>query len=369
MFKKYKIKYYNFRLLFVVLLASVMGVLAVGSADPTYQNKQMLGAIAGIIIMIIVSLISYNFILKFYWVIYLVNALLLAATYTNFGDSTNGAQRWLKFGGITFQPSETAKLLLILFFAQFIMLNRKSINHILKLSLTCILFLVPALLIYKQPDLSTTLVIVTIFCVMLFVGGISWKYILTVASILLPVVLVFVFLAIQPEATLLENHQKERILAFINPEEYSDSTAYQQLNSVLAIASGQLEGKGYMNNEVTSVKNGQYILEPHTDFIFAVIGEEFGYYGSIAVVTVLFSIVLECLYVAYKAKDISGQLVAAGMAAWIGFQSFFNLGVATFILPNTGLPLPFISYGLTSLWSLYLGIGVVLNINLQQRRK
>ena len=109
-------------------------------------------------------------------------------------------------------------------------------------------------------------------------------------------------------------------------------------------------------------------MEPHTDFIFAVIGEEFGFKGSIFLIAVLFSIVLECLYVAYKAKDTAGRLIASGVAAWIGFQTFFNLGVTTLILPNTGLPLPFISYGLTSVLCLYMGIGFVLNVKLQPRK-
>ena len=175
-------------------------------------------------------------------------------------------------------------------------------------------------------------------------------------------------MALQPDNTLLKDYQKERILSFIYPEEYADSTAYQQLNSVVAIASGQADGKGYKNNEVTSVKNGRYILEPHTDFIFAVIGEEFGFKGSVFLIAVLFSIVLECLYVAYKAKDTAGRLIASGVAAWIGFQTFVNLGVASFILPNTGLPLPFVSYGLTSIWCLYMAIGFVLNVKLQPRK-
>lgn len=227
---------------------------------------------------------------------------------------------------------------------------------------------IPALLILKQPDLSTTIVIAAIFCSIIFVAGLSWRYIIAAIAIVVPIVCVFVFLAIQPDMELLEPHQKQRILAFIDPEEYADTTAYQQINSVKAIASGQLNGKGYKNNEVTSVKNGRYILEPHTDFIFAVIGEELGFKGSVFLIAVLFSIVLECLYVAYKAKDTAGRIIAAGVGAWIGFQTFINLGVVTFVLPNTGLPLPFISYGLTSVLCLYIGLGLVLNVKLQPRK-
>ena len=369
MFKKYRLRDFDFRLVILVLLASGISVMAVGSANESYVKTQIIGIVAGFVAMLIIALFDYAWVLKFYWVMYVgILGLLVLTAYSPLGDTSGGAQRWIDLGGIRFQPSELAKIVLILFFAQFIMRNRKTLNKLTTLMVCCVLFGIPAYLILDQPDLSTTLVIVTIFCTLLFVGGLSWRYILTVAGIAIPVLCVFVFLAIQPEANLLEDHQKERILAFIAPEEYADSTAYQQNNSVIAIASGRLLGKGYKNNEVTSVKNGRYILEPHTDFIFAVIGEELGFRGSVFLIAVLFSIVLECLYVAYKAKDTAGRLIASGVAAWIGFQTFFNLGVTTFILPNTGLPLPFISYGLTSIMCLYMAIGFVLNVKLQQRK-
>ena len=369
MFKKYRLRDFDFRLVILVLLASGISVMAVGSANESYVKTQIIGIVAGFVAMLVIALFDYAWVLKFYWVMYVgILGLLVLTAYSPLGDTSGGAQRWIDLGGIRFQPSELAKIVLILFFAQFIMRNKKTLNKLTTLLIAGVLFAVPAYLILDQPDLSTTLVIVTIFCTLLFVGGLSWRYILTVAGIAIPVLSVFVFLAIQPEANLLEDHQKERILAFIAPEEYADSTAYQQNNSVIAIASGRLLGKGYKNNEVTSVKNGRYILEPHTDFIFAVIGEELGFRGSVFLVAVLFSIVLECLYVAYKAKDTAGRLIACGVAAWIGFQTFFNLGVATFILPNTGLPLPFISYGLTSVLCLYMSSGFVLNVKLQQRK-
>ena len=369
MLKKYRLRDFDFRLVILVLIASGISIMAVGSANESYVKTQIIGIAASFVIMIVISLFDYAWILKFSWIMYIgVVGLLILTTYSPLGDDSGGAQRWINLGPIRFQPSELAKIVLILFLAQFIMKNKKTLNKLSTLMVAGVLFGIPALLIKEQPDLSTTLVLVAVFCTLIFVGGLSWRYILTVAGIAIPVLLVFVFLAIQPDANLLENHQKERILAFINPEEYADSTAYQQNNSVIAIASGQLLGKGYKNNEVTSVKNGRFILEPHTDFIFAVIGEELGFRGSVFLIAVLFSIVLECLYVAYKAKDTAGRLIAAGVAAWIGFQTFFNLGVATFILPNTGLPLPFISYGLTSILCLYMAIGVVLNVKLQQRK-
>lgn len=369
MFKKYRLRDFDFRLIILILLSSCISIVAVNSANEEYVGRQLMGIVIGFGLMMVIAFIDYGWVLKLNWLMYIGMLVLLFATgYTSIGDSGGGAQRWIEIGSLRFQPSELAKLVLILFFAQFIMKHKRNINKLSTIITAGILFAIPAFMILDQPDLSTTIVVTLIFCALLFVGEISWRYIISAIAIVIPVACVFVFLALQPDNTLLEDYQKERILSFIYPEEYADSTAYQQLNSVVAIASGQLNGKGYKNNEVTSVKNGRYILEPHTDFIFAVIGEEFGFKGSVFLVAVLFSIVLECLYVAYKAKDTAGRLIASGVAAWIGFQTFINLGVASFILPNTGLPLPFVSYGLTSIWCLYMAIGFVMNVKLQPRK-
>jgi rod shape determining protein RodA len=157
-------------------------------------------------------------------------------------------------------------------------------------------------------------------------------------------------------------------MAFINPHEYANEEAYQQLNSVMAIGSGQLDGKGYKNNEITSVKNGNFLSEAQTDFIFAVIGEEFGFKGCLLVIVLIMLVAIECLSIARKSSDLAGTVIGAGLGGMIAVQGFFNMGVATFILPNTGLPLPFVSYGLTSLVSLYIAIGFVLNVRLQAKR-
>ena len=151
------------------------------------------------------------------------------------------------------------------------------------------------------------------------------------------------------------------------PDNASDE-AYQQKNSVMAIGSGQLTGKGLDNNTTTSVKNGNFISEPQTDFIFAVVGEEMGFLGSALIIILLLLITIECIIIAKRAKDLSGRLLCCGVAALIGFQSFVNICVVTGLMPNTGIPLPFVSYGLTSLVSSFIGIGLVLNVGLQPRK-
>ncbi|MEI3340412.1 MAG: FtsW/RodA/SpoVE family cell cycle protein [Eubacterium sp.] len=136
----------------------------------------------------------------------------------------------------------------------------------------------------------------------------------------------------------------------------------------MAIGSGQLWGKGLYNNSVASMKNGDYIPEPQTDFIFTIVGEELGFVGCLIVIVLLLLIVFECILVAKNAKDLGGRLICSGVAALIGFQSFVNICVTTGLMPNTGLPLPFVSYGLTSLVSLYIGLGMVLNVGLQAKK-
>ena len=164
-------------------------------------------------------------------------------------------------------------------------------------------------------------------------------------------------------------YQFRRVMAWKYPNDprWSD-IATQQLNSIMAIGSGQLWGKGLNNSFATSMNNTNFIIEPQTDFIFAVVGEELGFAGSIAVIVLLLLVVVECINIARKAKDLSGRLICCGMAALIGFQSFVNISVATGIIPNTGIPLPFVSYGLTSLLTLFAGMGFVLNVGLQPKK-
>lgn len=368
MLRQYRIRDYNFKLMIMVIALAVIGIIAVGSAQESLQGKQILGLAFGVFLMLVLSLFDYSVILYFYWVIYVFNVLLLILVIV-MGDEGNGAQRWLELGGIRFQPSEIAKVFLILFFAQFIYKHQEKLNTF-QYTLACVfLFAIPAVLIFKQPDLSTTIITCLIFCTIMFVGGISWKTIIGILAIFIPAAIIAITLIMQPDQTLINDYQKDRILAFFNKEEYANAEGYQQEYSVMAIGSGQLNGKGYKNNQISSVKNADFIAEQQTDFIFAVIGEEFGFIGTCTVVILILLISVECFLTARKAKDIAGTIIAAGIGAQIGFQAFVNIGVVTYLLPNTGLPLPFVSYGLTSLISSFIGIGFVLNVGLQCKQK
>ena len=345
--KPYRLKDYNFTLVFLVLALSILGVLVVGSARDIYQGRQIIGVVIGLVAMAVVSLMDYEWILNFYWILYGIAVLSLALVLV-IGQEVNGATRWINLGFTTFQPSELAKILLILFFARFIMRHEEDLNDKWTLLKYAGLCGVPLALIIVEPNLSTTICTALVLCLIIYIGGLSYRFILRVLLILIPVTVIFLSIAVQPNQPFLKE--------------------YQQNNSVMAIGSGQLTGKGLDNNTTTSVKNGNFISEPQTDFIFAIVGEELGFVGSCLVIALLLLIVIQCILIGIRAQNLAGRIICCGVGGLIGIQSFINIAVATKMIPNTGVPLPFVSYGLTSLVSLYIGIGFVLNVGLQPKK-
>ena len=373
MFKQYQLRDYRFRLVFYVYAISIIGTLVIGSAQKSLQSQQIIGMVLGTADMAVISVLDYTWILKFYWLIYAFNLVLLLLVkipFTNIaplGKEVNGSVRWLNVAGFQFQPSELAKLLLILFFAKFLEKYRESLNTWKMLAVLGVLFFFPAVIIKEQPDLSTTISLMGIFLVLLYIGGLSYKIIGGAVAVGLTSVIVFISLILQPDQKILDDYAFRRIMAWLDPAKYADD-AYQQQNSIMAIGSGQLVGQGLNNNSVYSVKNGGFIAETETDFIFAVAGEELGFVGCATIILLLALIVLECIWIGKRSRDFSGTLICCGVAGYIGFQSFINICVATGIMPNTGIPLPFVSYGMTSLVTLFMAVGFVLNVGLQPKK-
>ena len=368
MIKQYRLRDYNFRLVIFLIGLTFTGVLLVGSAEPALRNKQFFGMMLGAAIMLIVSLMDFSWILNFYWILNGCNIILLLSVWI-FGTESNGASRWLRIGGFQFQPTELSKILIVMFFARFFMEHEENLNTLRTLVQTAILAAIPLMLIFSQPDLKNTITVVILICIMLYLAGLSYKIIGGAILIIVPLVVVFLFIVVQPNQKLIKDYQRNRIMTFLHSEEeeYSDDVI-QQNNSVMAIGSGQLTGKGLNNNEVASANKGNFVSESQTDFIFSVAGEELGFIGSAAILIVLFLIICECIRTGWKAKDLSGKLICCGVASIIAVQGFINICVATGIAPNTGTPLPFVSYGLSSMVSLYTGMGLVLNVGLQKNR-
>ncbi|AYA99404.1 FtsW/RodA/SpoVE family cell cycle protein [Lachnoanaerobaculum umeaense] len=366
----YKVKYYPFRLLFYILVLNVMGVLVISSAtdgDRGMVAKQIFGIVLGLVLVVFISFIHYRKIMELMWVVYGICIILLLAVLV-FGYSPEGAGaiRWIKVPIIgQLQPSEIVKIGMILFIASFLGKHQEDVDRISFLIVFAAVAAIPCFLILKEPDLSTTIVVFIMILSMLFVSGISYRWVLGSLAFIIPSAAIFIFLLRSNVVPFLRGYQANRILGWIYPDKYADINV-QQDNSIMAISSGQLMGKGLNNNTFASVKNGNFVSQDQTDFIFAVIGEELGFIGSMVVIVLFALIVIECFRLASKAKDLEGKLVCVGFAVLVGFQSFTNISVATGLFPNTGLPLPFISYGVSSLLSLYLGVGLVASVAVRQ---
>lgn len=372
-FQKYKFRHFNFLLLLCIIFLSVMGVLIIRSAtlstgDESAFTKQIMGVTMGMVAMLIVSMIDYHWIMRMYLVVYVGMIGILILTVVAGTDAGTGAKRWFSFGPIQIQPSEFAKIAVVVFFARLFQIYEERINEFIIIAASVLFLGIPLVLVMAQPDLSTSLVIMFIFVVMIFTANISYKWVGSVLAVVTPFAATFIFLVennLIPD-TILKGYQRNRILSFLHPQDFPD-LARQQNASIMAIGSGGLYGKGLFNESLDSVKNGNYLMEEDTDFIFAVAGEELGFAGCCLIIAILFLVVVECLLTANRAQDMAGRLIATGIGAQIAFQSFVNIGVATFILPNTGLPLPFISAGLSSLLSIFMGAGMIFNIGMQRK--
>jgi len=368
MFKKFQLRYYNLRLVVLILITSGIGVLVINSAKNfSFALKQCEGIGIGLVILIIASLIDYNWLLKYYWLMYIADVFLLLLVFF-LGTERNNAKRWMDFGFVQIQPSELSKIFIIFILAKVISMYRNRLNTWKFLLILGAFLSIPVALVFKEPNLSTTLLTCMIIFTVLYCAGLSYK-IIGIMLISIVVLIGVVAIDIQQEhPVLIQPYQVNRILTFMSPDESDTNAAgkYQQKYSVQAIGSGQLMGKGLNNDDPTSIKNGNYIAEAQTDFIFAVVGEELGFTGGCIVLLLLALIIFECILAAIRAKDFTGRLICCGMAALITFQTFINIGVATQILPNTGLPLPFVSSGLSSLVALFGGMGVVINISMQR---
>lgn len=371
--KKY-FQNFDWWLLCALAILTLFGLVAIASAthvnlgeSTTFVVKQGAFFIIGILLMLVAANIDYEYFSQFHIPIYCANLVLLLAVLL-IGTGAKGAVRWIAIGPLTIQPSEFAKIMMIFCLAKVISLYRNKINNFTFLAFLCVYVMVPIVLIQKQPALSASLVLIAIFCIQLFVAGLDYTFIRNVLIVTVPIV-AFILWDVAREDPLImdkifEPHQFNRVLSFVDPKRDA-SLYYQTEKSISAIGSGQFKGQGLFNGTLNQLS---YLPEPHNDFIFSVIGEEFGFVGCIFVLGVLLFIVFRCIVIAISSRDLFSQLVVAGIAGMFAFQTFVNAGVAVGILPNTGMSLPFVSYGGSSMWANMVAIGLVLNIRKKETK-
>ena len=386
--ERYNWKQYQISLLCIVLILGVISVVTLYNVQEEGSNmalKQAIGLAIGLGGAFVLSLIDYHWICKFVPLMYLVNlALLLIVKFVDgLRFSRGGAVRWIgiKRGGrilFEFQPSELTKMIMVLCIAWFLHITRSKLtkkddlkygftmNPWLQFFLVVIFMAVPTFLVFLQPDLSTTLVLLVAFATIILASEISFKILFPVIAVAVPVVLALFWYVQQDFQKLLTDSQQLRILSLLNPDAYSDAI-YQQENSVTAIASGGLIGKLLGNPDAVRGSDSIPVIE--SDFIFSAIAEELGFVGASAVIICITALCFSCFSVAKRSQDYLGKLIAIGIGATYMFQSFVNIGVVTMLLPNTGIPLPFLSYGLSSLLSSMIGIGIVLNIGISKQKQ
>ncbi len=385
-FKEYKFKSFSFLSLAIVLALGTLGMFLINRLQDSDENqfmRQVYGYAGFTLLALIVALIDYHFVAKMYIVLYLINlGLLLICRYSNslpiYGWAHYDARRWIKIGGnpalgaentglgFEFMPSEITKIVLIVFIAKFFDLCKKNIKKIWVFLLATLLMGIPTFLILIQTDLSTAAVLFCTFAIMVLVSGVSYKIILPIIGVGIPAAIGLFWYVQQPFQVLLKDYQQDRILSILHPEDYPD-LMYQQVNAATAIRSGGMVGKLIAGD--TGIRGTAYVPVVESDFIFTAIAEEFGFIGSVIVILLYALLIVMLVRIARRAKDYLGMMIAMGIAALLMLQFFFNIGVVTSLLPNTGIPFPFVSSGLSSLLGSMLMLGVILNISMQPKEK
>lgn len=370
-FREYDFRYYNVLALFSVFCLSFIGLTVIevlqDPADRLYE-RQIFGIAVGIVAALIISLIDYHFVCKFYVLLYLFNLGLLLATRL-FGKAYYDAKRWLvipKIGQI--QPSEFTKVILILFWAAMLAKFHKKINKISFLLILCIVSAVPLVLILEQPDLSTTIALCVVFVSIVFLSGLTYKIIIPLILVAIPAAMGLWWYIQQDFQVLLHPYQQNRILALKNPDLYPD-LMWQQENAAKAIRAGGLTGKFLTEGADSSNMLCANLPAIESDFIFSAISEAYGFIGGCIVVGLIAFFVIRAFRAAIRAKDLMGTLIAGGIGAMVAVQTIINICVNTSLFPNTGIPLPFTSSGLSSLLGNYMLVGVLMNVSLQVKQK
>ena len=362
-------KQLDFTFLFTLIILLAIGLIALSSASSYYALteygnssyylvRQLIFAIAGVIIMLVVSKIDYKEYKKYGYLFYIIGiALMLMVFIPGIGSSAKGAQRWLNLGLFTFQPSEIMKLGLIIGMATYIIKNPKKMNnwkgYIVPICMTAIV----CILMYFQSHLSGAIVMLAICLIIIVAGGFKVKFrtLMIVGLVAIAILTAFLFS---------EEYRLERVKSFLDPESDIQGGNWQPTQSLYAIGSGGIFGRGIGQSRQKYL----WLPEAQNDFVFAVYAEEFGFIGATIVVGLFAFLIIRGITIALKSKDLYGMLIASAIIGMFAFQMIINIAVVTKLIPTTGMPLPFFSYGGTSLVINLAAMGIVLNISRQKTK-
>lgn len=354
-------------LIMAVILISIFGIIMIYSSSYIwaeykfgnpfhYSVMQLIFFIIGLILMIVISKIPYKYYLeKSNLILGICFILLILVLIPGIGSVRNGSRSWFGFGGLGIQPSEFMKLALIIFTSKYIYNNPKSMRSITKgafpiLAVTMVAFG----LIMLQPDFGTGTILVITIVAMLFISGVNFSFFIKIGMVGMVGVVGLVVAA---------PYRMARIVSFLNPWSDPLGTGFQAIQSLYAIGPGGLFGMGFLN----SIQKHFYLPEPQTDFIFSIISEELGILGIIIVTVLFLTIIMRGIKIAVRAKDSFGKFLAFGIIFQLSFQTLLNLAVVVGLVPVTGVTLPFLSYGGSSLLITMVGMGIILNISRNER--
>jgi rod shape determining protein RodA len=363
MFDRRFVQYFDWGLhgLAVVLgsfgLITLYSVVNAGALAPQkiLYLKQMIWFGAGLVLMVISFLFNYKLLDRYAYAVYIFCVLLLIAVLF-FGKYVGGSKRWLVLGPISIQPSEIVKVAVIITLASYYSKNAYTRGFTLRRLFTpVILVLIPFVLIVRQPDLGTALLVVLIagsMTVFVKIERRSFLYLVATGTVTIPLVWFF-----------LKDYQKQRILTFLNPDRDPLGAGYHIIQSKISIGSGMLAGKGYLKGTQNALS---FLPEQHTDFIFSVLAEEWGFVGSAILILLFLLLIIWGLNIAHSCRDPFGTIIAVGISAMIFWQVFVNIGMVMGLMPVVGVPLPFISYGGSSIATMMIAVGLLINVSMRR---
>ncbi len=356
-------KQLDYFLVVVAVLLGLLGLLMIASATKSDEGSreilvQSLAMGLGVIAMFVMAAIDYEDYTDLAKFLYIGSILVLVLVLLfGQGKDETGANSWIRFGSVGIQPSELVKISFCITFSIHLTKAKETINSPKTLLKLFLHFILPTGLVLLQNDTGTALVFVFMFLVMLFSAGLSLKYVFAGIG---------AFAAFAPFAwfVLMRPYQRERILVFLNPERDASGSGYQVLQSKIAIGSGEFAGRGYMQGPQNQLA---MLPENQTDFIFGVIGEEFGFIGAVIILLLLAILILRCVHIGLQSKNDLGCFICIGIAAMLAFHTFENIFMCIGLMPVTGIPLPFLSYGGSSILTNFIAVGLVLSVWYRRR--